>query len=180
MYERSRKIERLELAQKYLSSLIALASFWLIAFYWNYYSIWNLEPVPRLGFAAAISWVVFLHAEVAGMLIMTAMKEKWREEAQEARERERDALEREREARERERDAVAQAQELREALRAMQTQAQAREAWDREREAREAAREEAREAREAARDAQMQEFMLGLMRTIDTSERGGNANGGNA
>ena len=34
------------------------------------------------------------------MLIMTAMKEKWREEAQETREREREAWEREREARE--------------------------------------------------------------------------------
>ena len=173
MDERSRKIERLELVQKYLSSLIAVASFWLIAFYWNYYSIWNLEPVPRLGFAAAMSWVVFLHAEVAGMLIMTAMKEKWREEAQEAREREREASEREREARE-------EARELREALRQMQAQAQAREAWEREREEREAAREEAREAREAARDAQMQEFMLGLMRTIQASGRGENANGGNA
>ena len=162
MNEGSVKIERLELAQKYTSAVIAVASFWVIAFYWNYLSIWNLEPVPRLGFGAAISWIVFLHAEVAGMIIMTMMKEKWREEAQEAREREREARE--------------EARELRETLREVQAQQLAREAWDREREA----REEAREAREAARYAQTQELILGLMRMVEASERGENANGGKA
>ncbi len=164
------KVERLELAQKYASAVVAVASFWVIAFYWNHFSVWNLEPVPRLGFGAAISWVVFLHVEVAGMIIMTMMKEKWREEAQEAREREREAHEREREARE-------EARELREAIREAQAQQLAREEWDREREA----REEAREAREAARYAQTQELILGLMRMIESSsERGENANGGKA
>ena len=173
MNEGSVKIERVELAQKYMSAVIAVASFWVIAFYWNYLSIWNLEPVPRLGFGAAISWIVFLHAEVAGMIIMTMMKEKWREEAQEARE---------------------EARELREMVREAQAQQMAREAWDREREAREEAREareaareeareareEAREAREAARYAQTQELILGLMRMVEASERGENANGGKA
>lgn len=174
MVERPLKVERLELAQKYASAVVAVASFWVIAFYWNHFSVWNLEPVPRLGFGAAISWIVFLHAEVAGMIIMTMMKEKWREEAQEARE---------------------EARELREMVREAQAQQQAREEWDREREAREEAREEreaareeareareeAREAREAARYAQTQELILGLMRMIESSsERGENANGGKA
>lgn len=163
MVERPLKVERLELAQKYASAVVAVASFWVIAFYWNHFSVWNLEPVPRLGFGAAISWVVFLHVEVAGMIIMTMMKEKWREEAQEAHEREREARE--------------EAQELREMLREAQAQQLAREEWDREREA----REEAREAREAARYAQTQELILGLMRMIESSsERGENANGGKA
>ena len=173
MDESARKIERLELAQKYASAAIAVASFWFIAFYWNHFSIWNLEPVPRLGFGAAMSWIVFLHAEVAGMIIMTMMKEKWREEAQEAREREREARE--------------EAQELREMVRLLQAQAQAREEWDREREARDAAREareaerdawaREREERGEARDARTQELMLAFMRRLEASE---NANGGNA
>ena len=62
--EVARKIERWETGQKYLSVLTSLASFWIIALSWNYYNFGfgALEAVPRLGLAAALSWVAFPRA----------------------------------------------------------------------------------------------------------------------
>ena len=159
--EVARKIERWETGQKYLSVLTSLASFWIITLSWNYYNFGNLEAIPRLGLAAALSWVVFLHAEAVGMLIMTMMKEKWQSEARA--ERELEFRERELELRERELEMWAQDREDR-----------AREARERE------ARERERDARERERDALTQDIMRGLMRRLEAVEGGENANGGKA
>ena len=155
MDERSRKIERLEMVQKHLSIIVSIASFWIIAVFWNYYDFGNLELIPRLGFSAALSWVAFLHTEETGMIIMTMMREKWREEARDAREAERDA-------REAERDAKMEAQKAQ--LQTQIVELQAREAQV--------------EARE--REAQAQETIRDLRRRLEAAENGEAANVGKA
>ena len=87
MEEDTRKFEMAEDALKILSVFVSMISFWVIAFSWNYIFLDDLEFVPRLGLGAALSWVVFLHVEATGMIIMTMMREKWRSEgrAREAR-----------------------------------------------------------------------------------------------
>ena len=101
------KRERLELLLRYASVLVSVASFWIIALFGGYYNADELElMIPRLGFAAALSWVVFLHGEAMGMIIMSLMKEKWQREAREealreSREREAQHLETIRELRRR-------------------------------------------------------------------------------
>ena len=79
----SQKRERLELLLRYASVLVSVASFWIIALFGGYYNADELELIPRLDFAAALSWVVFLHGEAMGMIIMSLMKEKWQREARE-------------------------------------------------------------------------------------------------
>ena len=79
----SQKRERLELMLRYASILVSVASFWIIALFGGYYNANELDLIPRLGFAAALSWVVFLHGEAMGMIIMSLMKEKWQREARE-------------------------------------------------------------------------------------------------
>ena len=89
MEEYQRENNRLALIQRYSSAAISVVSFWAIALYWNwfstalrdYVSLDELELITRLGFSAALSWVVFLHAEVIGMIIMSMMKDKWQAEA---------------------------------------------------------------------------------------------------
>ena len=81
MEEDTRKIEKAEVVLKNLSAYISAMSFWVFAFVWNYL-FEELEFVPRLGLGAALSWVVFLHVEAIGMIIMTLMKEKWQSEVE--------------------------------------------------------------------------------------------------
>ena len=88
MEEYQRENNRLALIQRYSSAAISVVSFWAIALYWNWFSTLSgyagldeLGLIPRLGFSAALSWVVFLHAEVIGMIIMSMMKDKWQAEA---------------------------------------------------------------------------------------------------
>ena len=102
----SQKRERLELLLRYASILVSVASFWIIALFGGYYNADELELIPRLGFAAGLSWVVLLHGEAMGMIIMSLMKEKWQREAREealreSREREAQHLETIRELRRR-------------------------------------------------------------------------------
>ena len=85
MEEDTRKPERAEDLLKILSIFVSMVSFWVIALSWNYIFLDDLEFVPRLGLGAALSWVVFLHVEATGMIIMSMMREKWRSEGQEAR-----------------------------------------------------------------------------------------------
>ena len=85
MEEDTRNPERAEDLLKILSIFVAVVSFWVIALSWNYIFLDDLEFVPRLGLGAALSWVVFLHVEATGMIIMSMMREKWRSEGQEAR-----------------------------------------------------------------------------------------------
>ena len=155
MEQKARRVDRLELAQKYLSIFIAIVSFWIIAVYWNEYTFGNLALIPRLGFGAAISWVVFLHTEATSMILMSMMRERWQSEAREAREREAQAREREAQALMREAMALAMAEEAR----ARAAQAQAMEARE--------ARAEAREERAAAREAQTQEILLAVLRRLE-------------
>ena len=72
-----------------------------------------MEILPRLGLGAALSWVVFLHVESIGMIIMTMMKEKWQSEAREARAEAREARAREALAQETIRDLRRQLREAR-------------------------------------------------------------------
>ena len=81
MEEDARKTEKAEILLKNLSAYISTMSFWVFAFVWNYL-FEELEFVPRLGLGAALSWVVFLHVEAIGMIIMTLMKEKLQSEAE--------------------------------------------------------------------------------------------------
>ena len=88
MEEYQRENNKLALIQRYSSAVISVVSFWAITLYWNWFSTLSdyagldeLGLIPRLGFSAALSWVVFLHAEVIGMLIMSMMKDKWQAEA---------------------------------------------------------------------------------------------------
>ncbi len=88
MEERDRNESR-DWLREYWSIFIAAISFWLISLSWNAFSealrpyvyIEDLALVPRLGLGAALSWVVFLHVEVVGMIIMARMKEKWEAKA---------------------------------------------------------------------------------------------------
>ena len=176
----SRKIDRLELGQKYVSILIAIGSFWIITLFWNYYNFGNLDLVPRLGLAAALSWDVFLHAEAISMLIMTMMKEKWQSEAQDARREARESNEKAQAAVARAQvlEARVQTQEAQAQLQAREAQLQARETQldVREAQAREAAAQlEAREAQAQAREAQ--ETIRDLRRRLEQAER---ANGAEA
>ena len=88
MEEYQRENNRLALIQRYSSAAISVVSFWAITLYWNWFSTLSdyagldeLGLITRLGFSAALSWVVFLHAEVIGMIIMSMMKDKWQAEA---------------------------------------------------------------------------------------------------
>ena len=89
MEEYQRENNKLALIQRYSSAAISVVSFWAIALYWNWFStvmpdyagLDELGLITRLGFSAALSWVVFLHAEVIGMIIMSMMKDKWQSEA---------------------------------------------------------------------------------------------------
>ena len=171
--ETSRKIERWETIQKYLSILIAIATFWTVALSWNYYGFGELQLVPRLGHAAALSGVAFLHAEEIGMLIMTMMKEKWQAEGRDAREAAQDAKEEARQARAEAREAQLQVREAQAQAEVREAQAQAREAQADAREA----RAEVREAQAQAREAQAQETIRDLTRRLEALERGENSNG---
>ena len=88
MEEYQQENHRLALIQRYSSAVISVVSFWAITLYWNWFSTLSdyagldeLGLITRLGFSAALSWVVFLHAEVIGMIIMSMMKDKWQAEA---------------------------------------------------------------------------------------------------
>ena len=188
--DNSRKIERWETIQKFLSISIAIATFWITVLSWNYY-FGQLELAPRLGLGAALSGVAFLHAEEMGMLIMTMMKEKWqaegrdaREAAQDAKEEARqakaaarevaqDAKEEARQARAEAREAKLQARETELQLREAKAQAELREAQMQAREA----QADAREARAEAREAHAQETIRDLTRRLEALERGENSNG---
>ena len=148
----SQKRERLELLLRYASILVSVASFWIIALFGGYYNADELELIPRLGLAAALSWVVFLHGEAMGMIIMSLMKEKWQREARE-------------EARE---------QALRESRAELrESQAELRESQDELRES----RAELRESRE--REAQQRETIHELRRRLARpGDDGANGDGG--
>ena len=80
MEEQERKTAKTEVLLKNLSVYISGISFWIFTFSWNYFFD-GLEFVARLGLGAALSWVVFLHVEAIGMIIMSMMKEKWQSDA---------------------------------------------------------------------------------------------------
>ena len=75
MEEQERKTEKTEVLLKNLSVYISGVSFWIFTFSWNYFFD-GLEFVARLGLGAALSWVVFLHVEAIGMIIMSMMRER--------------------------------------------------------------------------------------------------------
>ena len=157
MEEYTRKPERAEDLLKILSVFVSVVSFWVIALSWNYIFLDDLEFVPRLGLGAALSWVVFLHVEATGMIIMSMMREKWRSEGQaEAREARLEAAE----------------------ARAREARMQAEAAEGRAREARLEARVEAAEAREREAQAKLeaQEVISELRRQLREA-RGEDANG---
>ena len=157
MEEQSGKTEKAEILLKNLSAYISTMSFWVFAFVWNYL-FEELEFVPRLGLGAALSWVVFLHVEAIGMIIMTLMKEKLQSEA---------------EARVRERMGTEMEARIVARLEAPVARLEAREA---RLEAREA-RAEAREAQALAREALAQETIRDLRRQLREA-RGEDVNGG--
>ena len=107
MDDLKKKRERMELLLRFTSIFVSVASFWIIVLFGSYYNPDELELAARLDFAATMSWIVFLHMEGIGMLIMAMMKEKWRREARE------EAL---RESREREEQHLATIRELRRRL----------------------------------------------------------------
>ncbi len=166
--ERPQNNDRPERIQKYFSICASIASFWLIALFWNYVSLEALQVIPRLGLGAALSWVVFQHTEVTGMIIMSMMKEKWQSDAREDARMEAlenvliAALTESREARAEAREERAEA---REAL---------AEAMAEAREERAAARE--REAAAREREARAQETIVELIRRLDRNG-GEKANG---
>ena len=145
MEDRERKPEWIEELREYFSPIISIISFWAIALFWNWNVVFGeLEPVPRLGFGAALSWVVFLHAEVIGMILMSIKRRRLQAEA-----RAQAWVDMMKQAR-----AEARAElvdEIRESARA-EARIEAREAWVEAREA----RVEAREAREIIRDLERQ------------------------
>jgi len=75
MEEQERKTAKTEVLLKNLSVYISGISFWIFTFSWNYFFD-GLEFVARLGLGAALSWVVFLHVEAIGMIIMSMMRER--------------------------------------------------------------------------------------------------------
>ena len=81
MEEQERKTAKTEVLLKNLSVYISGISFWIFTFSWNYFFD-GLAIVPRLGLGAALSWVVFLHVEAIGMIIMSMMREKLQSEAE--------------------------------------------------------------------------------------------------
>ena len=80
MEERERKTKLPEALRECFSAIVSLISFWAMAVYWNV-AFGELDFVPILGFGAALSWVVFLHAEVIGVIIMSMMIRRLRAEA---------------------------------------------------------------------------------------------------
>ena len=112
MEEQEQKTEKTEFLLKNLSVYISGVSFWIFTFSWNYFFD-GLEFVARLGLGAALSWVVFLHVEAIGMIIMSMMREKWQSEAREARAEAREARAREARAQEVIRDLRRQLREAR-------------------------------------------------------------------
>ena len=161
MEEDTRKPERAEDLLKILSIFVAMVSFWVIALSWNYIFLDDLEFVPRLGLGAALSWVVFLHVEATGMIIMSMMREKWRSEGQMARLY---ALEA--------RAQVAQAEAQVAKAEAREAQSQAREAQSQA----EAAEARAREA-QAQLQARESEAVIRELRRQLREARGEGANG---
>ena len=157
MEEHARKAENAEFLLRILSACISTLSFWVIAFSWNYF-FEELGFVPRLGLGAALSWVVFLHVESTGMIIMSMMRDKLRAdaraEAQEELMREALALTREALAQSREAQAQSEARESQTLAEALEVLAQAREAQAEAREAQ--AQAEAREAQLIIRDLRRQ------------------------
>ena len=78
--EHERKTKLPEALREYFSAIVSIISFWAIVSYWNVV-FGELGIVPRLGLGAALSWVVFLHAEVIGMILMSMMRRRLRAEA---------------------------------------------------------------------------------------------------
>ena len=153
MEENRRKIEWAGELREYFSATVSSAAFWAIAFLWNVV-FRELDPIPRLGLGAALSWVVFLHAEVMGMILMSMMRRRLRAEGIEegmARARE----EMRKEARAAAKEAMAEARvEVREAqAAAREAQAEAKETQAEARAQAQAAWLEAREARLEARES---------------------------
>ena len=144
MEEQERKTEKTEVLLKNLSVYISGVSFWIFTFSWNYFFD-GLAIVPRLGLGAALSWVVFLHMEAIGMIIMSMMREKLQSDA-EARVRAQMGaqMEAQMEAR-----IVAQIEARMEARAAREAQTEAREALAREAQAQETIRDLRRQLREA-------------------------------
>ena len=158
MEENTRKPERAEDLLKILSVFVSVISFWVIAPSWNYIFLDDLEFVPRLGLGAALSWVVFLHVEATGMIIMSMMREKWRSEGQEARMYAREARAEAAEARAQvaqaeAREAQAEAREAQSLAREAQAQAEAAQAQLQARESEAVIRELRRQLREARGEA---------------------------
>ena len=187
MEDRERKPEWIEELREYFSPIISIISFWAIALFWNWNVVFGeLEPVPRLGFGAALSWVVFLHAEVIGMILMSIKRRRLQAEARaqawvdmmkqaraEARAelvdeiRETARAEARREAQAEAREAQAEAREAQTATREAQA-----ETWEAQAKAREA-QAEAREAQAEAREARLEarEARLEARETIRDLER---------
>ena len=123
--ENGRKAELPGALREYFSAIASIISFWAIVFLWN--AVFReLDAVPRLGFGAALSWVVFLHAEVTGMILMSIMRWRLREEgmaeAREARAEAREARADAREAQIEAREARLEARESREIIRDLERQ----------------------------------------------------------
>ena len=78
--EHERKTKLPEALRERFSATVSIISFWAMAIYWNV-AFGELDFVPILGFGAALSWVVFLHAEVIGVIIMSMMRRRLQAEA---------------------------------------------------------------------------------------------------
>ena len=156
MEDRERKPEWIEELREYFSPIISIISFWAIALFWNVV-FEELETVPRLGFGAALSWIVFLHAEVIGMILMSIKRRRLQAETRAqaiAEVTEKARAEARREAQVETWEAQAKAREAQAATR--EAQAEAREAQAEAREARLEAREARLEAGEIIRDLERQ------------------------
>ena len=158
MEEDARKTAKTEVLLKNLSVYISGVSFWIFTFSWNYFFD-GLEFVARLGLGAALSWVVFLHVEAIGMIIMSMMREKLQSEA-EARVRAQMRAQMEEQMEER---IVARIEARMEARAAQTARLEAQEALT-------------REAQAQAREAQAQETIRDLRRQLRVA-RGEDANG---
>ena len=122
MEEQERKTAKTEVLLKNLSVYISGISFWIFTFSWNYFFD-GLAIVPRLGLGAALSWVVFLHVEAIGMIIMSMMREKWQSDARlEVRLEALEALAREARAEAREAQALAREAQAQETIRDLRQQ----------------------------------------------------------
>ena len=122
MEEDVRKTAKTEVLLKNLSVYISGVSFWIFTFSWNYFFD-GLEFVARLGLGAALSWVVFLHVEAIGMIIMSMMREKWQSDARlEVRLEALEALAREARAEAREAQALAREAQAQETIRDLRQQ----------------------------------------------------------